>query len=87
MSSALRSPATGNDLRSALILTLAFFAAGTAMRADDDQNRLTVATSMPYTDVDERHVLYEFNIERALWTTWSTPTSPNYQSWRCQPTS
>ncbi|MET1000420.1 MAG: hypothetical protein ABWZ15_01305 [Acidimicrobiia bacterium] len=64
-----------------------FFAAGTAMRADDDQTRSTVGASMPYTDIDERHVLYEFNIERVLWTTWSTPTSPNYQSWRCQPTS
>ena len=63
-----------------------FFAAGSAMRVDDDRARSTVRTCMPYDDIDERHVLYEFDLERALWTTWITPTRPDYRRWRSRPT-
>jgi hypothetical protein len=31
---------------------------------------------MPYDDADERHLLYEFEIERALWTTWESFQQP-----------
>jgi hypothetical protein len=61
-----------------------FFATGAARQIGDDQARETAGGAMPYSDIDERHVLYEFTIERALWTTWSTPTSPEYRSWRHQ---
>ena len=44
------------------------------------------ARCMPYGDIDERHVLYEFDLERALWTTWITPTRPDYRRWRSRPT-
>jgi hypothetical protein len=62
-----------------------FFVAGTAMRADDDRERSAVGSCMPYSDIDDRHVLYQFNLERALWTMWTTPTRPRYRSWRCAP--
>jgi hypothetical protein len=58
-----------------------FFAAGVARRVDDDRVRSLVTSSMPYDDVDERHVLYEFMMSRALWTTWTTPTQPEYRQW------
>jgi hypothetical protein len=59
-----------------------FFATGTAMRVDADQARTAVGECMPYSDIDARHVLYEFNLERALWTTWITPTQPDHRRWR-----
>ena len=36
---------------------------------------------MPYDDLDEDHGLYEFGVEHALWTTWTTPSSPVYRRW------
>ena len=28
---------------------------------------------MPFSDIDDHHLLYEFRIDRALWTEWTTP--------------
>ena len=59
-----------------------FFVSGAATRVDDESLRATVASAMPYSDIDERHLLYEFLVDRALWTTWTTPTSPAHRHWR-----
>jgi hypothetical protein len=59
-----------------------FLVGGTACRTDDPAHRTRVAERMPYTDIDEHHVLYEFRIDRALWTAWRTPTSPVHHKWR-----
>lgn len=59
-----------------------FFVAGWAFRADDDRTRSLVGRNMPYGGIDDRHVLYEFRIDRAVWTTWTTPTSPVHHHWR-----
>ena len=41
---------------------------------------------MPYDDADERHLLYEFHLERALWTTWENFQKPGmrpvHKRWR-----
>ena len=37
--------------------------------------------SMPYSDIDPRHILYEFCVDRGLWTTWTTPTQPVHRRW------
>ena len=34
-----------------------------------------------HTDIDARHILYEFCVDRALWTTWTTPTQPVHRRW------
>jgi hypothetical protein len=59
-----------------------FFVSGAAHRVEADARRSAVAAAMPYTDIDERHELYEFRIDRALWTSWTTPTSPVHRHWR-----
>lgn len=59
-----------------------FLVGGTAARVHDRSDRTQVAERMPYSDVDERHALYEFRIDRALWTVWETPTAPVHRSWR-----
>ena len=61
-----------------------FFVAGHARRVDGELQRARVADRMPYDDVDDNHVLYEFSIARTLWTTWTSPTRPVYRSWRAQ---
>lgn len=58
-----------------------FYCAGSARRVDDQELRSTVGRVMPYDEIDERHLLYEFLIARALWTTWTTPTSPIHTTW------
>ena len=58
-----------------------FFVSGHARRVNDEHAWATVAAHMPYDDVDEQHGLYEFGVERALWTTWTTPSSPVYRHW------
>jgi hypothetical protein len=55
---------------------------GSAERTDDPSHRTQVAERMPYSDIDEHHTLYEFRIDRALWTTWPTPTAPVHHTWR-----
>lgn len=59
-----------------------FLVSGTARRDADTQHRELVGGHMPYSDIDERHVLYEFDVDRALWTTWTTPTAPVHRHWR-----
>lgn len=59
-----------------------FFVSGTASRVEDAMLRSAIAGAMPYDDIDERHLLYRFEIDRALWTTWTTPTSPVHHRWR-----
>lgn len=63
-----------------------FFVAGTAHRIDDETRRASVGAAMPYTDIDRHHVLYEFDVRRALWTTWTTPTEPVYRRWQSDAT-
>jgi hypothetical protein len=58
-----------------------FLVSGIADRIDDDPLRALVASHMPYDDTDARHILYEFLVDRALWTTWTTPTTPVYRRW------
>jgi hypothetical protein len=58
-----------------------FFVSGAATREETEGLRTTVAGAMPYGDIDARHVLYEFGIDRALWTMWTTPTSPVHHRW------
>ena len=63
-----------------------FFVAGRAARVHEAPLRETVLSAMPYTDADERHLLYEFALERALWTTWENFQRPGmrpiHRSWR-----
>jgi hypothetical protein len=58
-----------------------FCCAGGAYRVDAEAARSAVSAAMPYTGIYSRHVLYEFRVARALWTTWKTPTSPAHTSW------
>jgi hypothetical protein len=58
-----------------------FLLMGAAVRIDDDAARAAAASAMPYEDIDDRHVLYEFTVDRVLWTTWKTPTTPTYRRW------
>jgi hypothetical protein len=58
-----------------------FSCAGRSLRIDAHDQRATAARHMPYTDIDEHHLLYQFHLSRALWTTWKTPTSPVYRTW------
>ena len=66
-----------------------FFVSGKATcRNDDTELRATVDLAMGFAtgSADERHRLYEFLIDRALWTTWEnfgTPQHrPNYRRWQ-----
>jgi hypothetical protein len=61
-----------------------FYCAGGAHRVDGDDARSAVSAEMPFSDIDKRHVLYEFRVARALWTTWMTPTSPVHRTWTSQ---
>ena len=49
-----------------------FYVSGTADACNDEsQFRNSVAEAMGFaTGVDEHHILYEFSIDRALWTRW-----------------
>jgi hypothetical protein len=58
-----------------------FYCAGISQRVDVEDVRSTISGGMPYSDIDNRHVLYELQIARALWTTWTTPTSPVHRTW------
>jgi hypothetical protein len=63
-----------------------FFIAGCAARELDVAFRAIALEAMPYGDADERHILYEFCPERALWTTWENFQKPGmrpvHRSWR-----
>lgn len=64
-----------------------FFVSGRALsRNDESPFREVVAAAMDFdTGVDAHHILYEFLIDRVLWTTWSnfgTPElKPHYRKW------
>ena len=63
-----------------------FYLAGTAVRVHDSRIRQMVLAAMPYDDADERHLLYEFVLERAMWTTWEHFQQPGmrpiHEVWR-----
>lgn len=65
-----------------------FYLSGDAICRDDDAElRAAAASAMGFaTGVDEHHILYEFRLDRALWTTWldfGTPTHrPQHQRWK-----
>jgi hypothetical protein len=65
-----------------------FFVAGLARRVIDTRLREVALRAMPYSDADERHLLYEFEIERALWTTWDDFQKPGmrarHRKWACR---
>ena len=58
-----------------------FFVGGRAVLVTDHTARAKIAERMPYTSIDHGHALYEFRIDRALWTTWTTPTTPVHHRW------
>jgi len=53
-----------------------FFIAGMATRRNDENLREIALAAMPYHDADTRHILYEFQLERALWTRWENFQQP-----------
>ena len=53
-----------------------FYVAGKATREHDLELRGLVLSAMPYDDADERHLLYEFMLERALSTAWEDFQQP-----------
>jgi hypothetical protein len=53
-----------------------FFMSGRAQRQPDPGLREVALAAMLYADADERHILYEFFVERALWTTWENFQQP-----------
>ncbi len=63
-----------------------FYAAGRAQRVKDPELRAVVVKAMPYDDADERHLLYEFDLERAMHTRWENFQKPGmrpvHRSWR-----
>ena len=63
-----------------------FYVAGRAARQPDPALRELALAAMPYADADERHILFEFFPERALWTTWENFQKPGmrpvHRSWR-----
>lgn len=63
-----------------------FYVAGRARRVDDEGLREIVLAAMPYDEADERHLLYEFILERAMWTTWENFQKPGmrpiHRVWR-----
>ena len=65
-----------------------FYVAGTARRVDDSAAREAALAAMPYEDADERHLLYEFPPDRALWTTWENFQKPGmrpvHRVWRAR---
>ena len=54
-----------------------FYCTGRAVRVCDPTLRDAVLAAMPYDDADDPpHVLYEFFLETALWTTWENFQKP-----------
>lgn len=53
-----------------------FYLAGRASQVLDVQARERVLEAMPYDDADEAHRLYQFEPDRALWTTWENFQQP-----------
>ena len=53
-----------------------FYIAGHACRCAESATRMAVLIAMPYDDADDRHLLYEFLPDRALWTRWENFQKP-----------
>ena len=53
-----------------------FYISGRAARVRDSDARERVVEAMPYDDADDQHLLYEFDLDRALWTTWENFQKP-----------
>jgi hypothetical protein len=62
------------------------YVAGRATRVLDPGARQAALETMPYDDADEQHLLYELDLERALWTTWESFQQPGmrpvHRVWR-----
>lgn len=62
------------------------YVAGRATRILDPGARQDALDAMPYDDADEQHLLYEFDLERALWTIWERFQQPGmrpvHRVWR-----
>ncbi|MBI5290002.1 MAG: pyridoxamine 5'-phosphate oxidase family protein [Chloroflexi bacterium] len=62
-----------------------FYISGPARRQSDRVLREIASAAMSYDDADDRHILYEFLIEHALWTTWENFQQPGmrpvHQRW------
>lgn len=58
-----------------------FLVSGLARRIADLEARERIGETMPFDDIDDGHILYRFDIDQALWTTWATPTNPTHRSW------
>ena len=65
-----------------------FFMSGRARRETDPGLRQVALAAMPYSDADEHHLLYEFLVERTLWTTWENFQQPGmrpvHRKWRVE---
>ena len=63
-----------------------FYISGHAANVLDTDARDSVVAAMPYDDADDRHILYEFDLDRALWTTWENFQKPGmrpvHRIWR-----
>jgi hypothetical protein len=65
-----------------------FFVSGEAIQSNCDRHfRLKAETAMGFaTGIDDHHILFEFKIDRALWTTWvdfaTENHRPKYTRWR-----
>ena len=63
-----------------------FCVTGLAAHEPDPTLRELAVAAMPYADADERHILYEFFPEHALWTTWENFQKPGmrpvHRAWR-----
>lgn len=63
-----------------------FFVSGVAQRQPAPELRELALAAMPYSDADDRHILYEFLPERAAWTTWENFQQPGmrpiHRRWR-----
>jgi hypothetical protein len=53
-----------------------FYVAGRAEFVEAAALRAQVLAAMPYDDADAAHLLYEFNIDRVLWTRWENFQRP-----------
>jgi hypothetical protein len=62
-----------------------FFVAGRAALVEATALRAAVLAAMPYDDADATHLLYEFDVDRVLWTRWENFQRPGmrpvHQRW------
>ena len=58
-----------------------FYISGEAIQCNHDRHfRLKAETAMGFaTGIDEHHILFEFTVDRALWTTWLDFATENHR--------